>query len=216
LQYKFLARHWANNKIKFVTVSEWEKFIMNFPNQIESERIILERPYPVTKELAEEIYKTVMSSREHLHEWLPWATETYSLEDEMSYLKDYCEAHWENGEGFSYLIREKETKKFLGIIDLITVNQKHKSTEIGFWLAKDATGKGYMVEAVKALENEAFKQGLNRVVIKNDTQNIASANVSKNAGYHLDGVLRQERWSELKNRFRDTNVWSKLKSDETK
>lgn len=186
---------------------------MNFPNQIKSERLVLERPYPVTVELAEEIYKTVMSSREHLSEWLPWATETYSLADEFSYLKDWCEAHWQNEEGFAYLIREKETKKFLGIIDLMKVNQKHKSAEIGFWLAKDATKKGYMIEAVKALEKEAFKQGLNRLVIGNDTQNISSANVAKNAGYHLDGVLRQERWSEAKNRFRDSNIWSKLKDE---
>lgn len=186
---------------------------MNFPNKIDSERIFLERPYPVTLELAKEIYAGVKSCRSYLGEWLPWANATYSLEDEMSYLKDWCEAHWENGEGFAYLIREKETKKFLGIIDLLKVNQKHKSAEIGFWLLKDETGKGYMSEAVKALEKEVFKQGFNRIVIQNDTQNTPSANVAKNAGYHLDGVMRQDRWCEDKNRFRDSNIWSKLKSD---
>ena len=96
------------------------------------------------------------------------------------------------------------------------VNQKHKSGEIGFWLSKNARGKGYMTEAVKALEAEAFKQGLNRIVIRNDIENLPSVNVAKNAGYHLDGVMRQERFSEAKNRFRDSNIWSKLKSDKTK
>ena len=189
---------------------------MNFPNQIDSKRIVLERPHPISTELAQEIYAEVSDSVDHLGQWLPWASKTYGIEDELSYLKDWCEAHWENEEGFAYMIREKETKKFIGMIDLMKVNQKHKSAEIGYWLTQKATGKGYMVEAVKALENEAFKQGLNRIVIMNDTKNIPSVNVAKNAGYHLDGVLREERWSETQNRFRDSNVWSKVKSDQRK
>ena len=189
---------------------------MNFPNKIEADRIFLQRPHPVTSELAQEIYSGVDSCRSYLGKWLPWANDTCSPQDEMAYLTDWCEAHWENDEGFAYLIREKETKKFLGIIDLIKVNQKHKSAEIGFWLLKDATGKGYMIEAVKALEKEVFKQGFNRIVIKNDIENIKSANVAKNAGYHLDGVMRQDRWLEGEKRFRDTNIWSKLKSDKTR
>ncbi len=187
---------------------------MNFPNKIEAKRIFLERPYPPTLALATEIYDEVSASKDHLAQWLPWATDTYSLEDALAYLKDWCEAHWQTEEGFAYLIREKETQKFLGMIDLMKVSQKNQSGEIGFWLTKKATGKGYMLEAVKALEQEAFKQGLNRIVIQNDTRNIASVNVAKNAGYHLDGVLRQERWSVAQNSFRDTNVFSKLKSDQ--
>ena len=114
---------------------------------------------------------------------------------------------------FAYLIYSKEEDLFLGVIDLIHVDVKNKSAEIGFWLDKDACGKGYMREAVKALEKEAFAQGFHRIVIGNDPKNIKSINVAKNSGYHLDGVLRQNRFDEETGEFYDSNIFSKLISD---
>ena len=70
-----------------------------------------------------------------------------------------------------------------------------------------------MQEAVRCLEKTAFEKGLNRIVIRNDTTNMRSVNVAKNCGYHLDGVLRQDKWNDVTQQFRDTNVFSKLKSD---
>ena len=80
-------------------------------------------------------------------------------------------------------------------------------------MSNDAVGHGYMQEALKILEKEAFNAGLNRIWLWNDTQNIRSVNVTKRLNYHLDGVMRQDAWDEVHQRFRDTNVWSKLKSE---
>ena len=91
--------------------------------------------------------------------------------------------------------------------------KQDKSGEIGYWLSNDAVGHGYMQEAIKALQAEAFKLGFNRIVIGNDTTNARSVGVAKRAGYHLDGVMRQDCWDDFHNRFRDTNVWSLLKSE---
>lgn len=186
--------------------------MINMPETIEADRIVLSRPKP-TFDLAKEIYAKVEKSRESLKKWLPWAYTVNSPEDEFLYLTGWCDKHWEERSGFAYLLREKQSGNFLGLIDLIKVNEKHKLAEIGYWLSIDAEGQGYMGEAVKALEQETFKAGMNRLEIRNDTQNIRSAKVAERAGYHLDGVLRQDRWCEDKQRFRDTNVWSKLKSE---
>jgi RimJ/RimL family protein N-acetyltransferase len=70
-----------------------------------------------------------------------------------------------------------------------------------------------MSEALAALEKEVFGQGINRIYIGNDTRNIRSVNVAKRAGYHLDGVLRQNRWDDYSQSFVDSNVWSKLKEE---
>ena len=70
-----------------------------------------------------------------------------------------------------------------------------------------------MKEAVLALETEAFKAGINRIVIKNDTQNSRSMRVAEQCGYVLEGVMRQDAWDEYHQRLRDTNVWAKLKAD---
>ena len=80
-------------------------------------------------------------------------------------------------------------------------------------MAKSAQGKGYMTKAILLLEKTAFDNGFNRMEIRNDTQNIKSANVAKRAEYRLDGVMRQDRWNPYYKKIADTNVWSKLRSD---
>lgn len=188
--------------------------MLNMPEKIESERVILIRPFPATFELAKEIFTKVDLSRNTLRDWLPWVDGTKTAEDEFSgWLINWSKKHWEAGNGFAYVIRNKENNALLGAIDLMEYNDTHKSAIIGYWLSDDAVGHGYMTEAVRSLESVAFKLGLNRVVITNDTKNIRSINVPKRCGYHLDGVLRKEQWSERWKSFRDSNVWSKLKSE---
>lgn len=186
---------------------------MDFAEKIETKRLVLERPKPVTFELAKEIYKVVDESRETLKVWLPWPEKVLQVEDEFIALYNYMDKRWEDKTGFAYLIRLKSTNEFLGVIDFVEIDEAKKVAEIGYWLGIYATGKGYMTEAVFALEAEAFKNGLHRVVIKNDTLNLKSANVAKNAGYHLDGVMREDRQDVQTGAFVNTNVWSKLASD---
>lgn len=187
---------------------------MQLPAQIESERIILKHPLKPTFKLAEELYAIVDESRATLREWLPWVDTTNSAEDELtSFLVGYCQKNWEEGCSFAYILYQKETNQILGVVDLIHVNEKNQSAEIGFWLSDEATGHGYMQEAVLALESEGFKNGLNRIIIRNDTLNIRSAHVAKRCGYILEGVMRQETWDDFHQCLRDTNIWSKLKSE---
>jgi len=185
---------------------------MDFAEKIEGDRIILERARPSFK-LAEELLVLVEESRTHLLPWLPWANKNKTPEDEYAWLFDWCEKNWNEKLGYAYIIREKNSGKLLGSIDFIEVNETHKTGEIGYWLRSSAVGNGYMHEALLLLEKEGFKQGLNRIVIRNDPRNIRSGNVAERAGFHLDGVLRQDRYSDDEKLFADTNVWSKLKSE---
>ena len=187
--------------------------MLNMPEKIEGVRIVLMRPF-ATFELAKEIFEKVELSRNTLRDWLPWVDGTKSPEAEYTnWLINWVQKHWDEGKGFAYLIRHKKTNAVLGAIDLMNYDETHKSAEIGYWLSNDAVGHGYMTEAVRALETVAFELGLNRIVIGNDTENTRSVNVPKRCGYHLDGVLRQDKWSDQKKSFRDSNVWSKLKSE---
>ena len=188
--------------------------MLKMPKKIESERIVLVRPYPPTFKMAKEIFAKVDLSRKTLREWLPWVDNTKTPEDEFAHwLINWAQQNWNEGKGFAYLIRHKKTNVVLGTVDLLRYIEQNKSAEIGYWLSTDAVGHGYMSEAVRALENIAFAQGLNRIVIANDTEHTRSANVPKRCGYHLDGIMRQEQWSEELQSFRDMNVWSKLKSE---
>lgn len=187
---------------------------MEMPEKIISERLILERPYPISFELAEEIFNKVEESCSNLRLWLPWVDRTLRPEDEFAnYLATYSLENWKNKTGFPYLIRLKNTNELIGSIDLMSVHETNKSGEIGYYLFDFAVGFGYMKEAVLSLEKVAFENGLNRIMIKNDPKNLRSVNVAKACGYHLDGVMRQDRWNEVLQQLEDTNVFSKLKSE---
>ena len=185
---------------------------LKMPEKIEAERIILVRPFPPTFELAKEIFAKMDLSRATLRKWLSHIDAMKSPEDRYPWLMAQVQ-NWEKSESFAYLIREKKTKVLLGGIDLMNCNEKHKSAEIGYWLSDDAVGYGYMTEAVCALEAVAFKKGLNRIVIRNDSKNIRSDNIPKRCGYYLEGVLRALKWSDYWKSFRDIKVWSKLKTE---
>ncbi|MBO4284693.1 MAG: GNAT family N-acetyltransferase [Alphaproteobacteria bacterium] len=185
---------------------------MNFPKKIKSNRIELTGVHKPTFELANEIYHHIEESRAHLEVFLPWADTTKSPEDEFVALKDFAQG-FDQKTNFAYIIREKNTHRFLGCIELMNVDTKNLSAEIGYWLSKKACGNGYMLEAVRALEKVAFEKGINRIVIRNDVKNIKSAHVARNAGYHLDGVLREIRFNDKTKQFDSSNVWSKLKSE---
>lgn len=189
------------------------KDMLSLPKQIKSKRIVLMQPCPPTFKLAEEIFEKVEISRKTLREWLSWVDGTKKPEDRYGWLVNGAEKNWKTGEGFAYLIRDRKTLSLLGVIDLMDYSEKHKSAEIGYWLSDDAVGYGYMTEAVKALETNAFKKGLNRIVIRTDAKNVRSDSVPKRCGYRLEGILRSCRWDATHKRFTDIHIWSKLKSE---
>ena len=183
---------------------------MGLKEKIEGLRIVLKRPYPTFK-LAQQLCAEIKISQDNLRPWLPWANKKYTKEDAFRYLTDWCEKNWNENKGFTYLIYDKESEKILGSIDAMKWDEKNKSCEIGYWLSVNAQGHGYMAEALVALEQECFAAGIHRIVISNDTRNTRSANVAKRAGYHLDGVLRQNRWDDYSQSFVDSNVWAKVR-----
>ena len=180
---------------------------------IEGEDIVLEIPMVASEELAHELLAEVKDTLELLKPWLSWAKDSYSLKDEVSFLNGQCVKRYKKKEGYAYLIRDKKTRQFCGVIDIVRIEEDAKVGEIGYWMARKMQGKGYMTKAVLLLEQVAFANGFNRLEIRNDPENPNSVNVAKRAGYHLDGILRQDRWNPYYKRFADTNLWSKLKSD---
>ena len=126
---------------------------------------------------------------------------------------NWVKKHWEEGSGFAYIIRRKDTHDFCGVVDFFDYHDKHKAAEIGYWLINEAVGNGYMIEAVRTVERAAFERGVNRIQIRMDTRNIRSLNVAKRCGYHLDGTIRSAAWEDYFKSYRDEHVYSKLKSE---
>jgi RimJ/RimL family protein N-acetyltransferase len=66
--------------------------------------------------------------------------------------------------------------------------------EMGYWLQADATGKGFMTEAADALTRLALQQpGIERVQIRCDPENVASAAVPRRLGFRHLRTIQMRR-----------------------
>jgi RimJ/RimL family protein N-acetyltransferase len=67
--------------------------------------------------------------------------------------------------------------------------------DIGYWLRRDARGRGYTTRAVLLLARWAFDLGCERLQIRADTENESSVRVAERAGFKREGVLRSIRFN---------------------
>ncbi len=178
--------------------------------QIKGKRIILKKAEKSFMQANISLIE-IKNSLMNLRPWLGWATPQYNVESCYEYLQG-CEKEWTEGKGFNYMIQDL-SGQFMGMISVLNIHDINKSVEIGYWISTRFAGNGYMKEAVKLIEKEFFTQGINRIVIRTDALNMKSANVPQKLGYHLDGIMRQAEWNAAEEKFRDINVFSKLKSE---
>ncbi len=179
-----------------------------FKDKIIGERIIL-RKYPVTFDMAKTLYALADESRTSIRVFLPWPDVTTKPEDSYAFLYRADEG-WKKKEKAEYAIFHKESGVFMGGIGIMHFNE-HNGAEIGYWLGTKFQGKGYMREAVRLIEDE-YLPNLQRLVIRNDVENVRSANIPAKLGYHKDGVMRQA-YKYADGHYGDMNVWSKLRSE---
>jgi aminoglycoside 6'-N-acetyltransferase len=65
---------------------------------------------------------------------------------------------------------------------------------VGFTLARDAQGRGYATEAVRAVLDHAFGQGVHRIAADCDTRNERSIRLLERVGMRREGHLRASGW----------------------
>jgi ribosomal-protein-serine acetyltransferase len=182
----------------------------NFANQLKGNRLVLRRTKPTLK-MAEIMFKEVDYNRNHLEPWFPWPKSTLKVEDSLKYLFDN-EEKTKQGERVQYGIFIKS--EYIGNISIFAINEKKHSAELGYWLSHSHIRNGYMTEAVQILEKYAFeKLNINRVQIRCDERNLASIGVAKKCNYQYEGKLREDAFSDYFNDFRNTLIFSKLKSE---
>ncbi len=66
--------------------------------------------------------------------------------------------------------------------------------ELGYWIRKTETGKGFAIEAVAVLEEYAFRElRAKRLEIRTAKGNVKSRSVAERSGYHYEAELVNER-----------------------
>jgi [ribosomal protein S5]-alanine N-acetyltransferase len=91
-------------------------------------------------------------------------------------------------------IQQERDGRLLGECSLFNFQEQSRRAEVGYTLAFESWGKGYMNEALSSLLEFGFSTlGLNRVEADIDPRNVASARTLERLGFRKEGHLR-ERW----------------------
>ena len=185
--------------------------LLDVPEQLTTERMVLRVPRPGDSKY---IWPAVVESQTELAQWMPWAYPK-ALEEGV---EEFCRRAASNfvlREQFHYsLYLKDDTHTCIGTCGMPRMNWKVPMFEIGYWLRTPYCGKGYMNEAVRAVERicfEVFKA--ERIEIRCDARNERSRRVAERAGYTLEGILHRDDRAPA-GELRDTCVYAKVSSGE--
>ena len=114
--------------------------------------------------------------------------------------------HYRRGDLFALAIILREDERLIGSCGFVSQSTERRSAEIGYWLGKPHWGKGYAVEAARALVRYGFEQmRLERVEAKCFVENHAGQRVIEKLGMKLEGTDRSER---IKEKYPELNMYA--------
>jgi RimJ/RimL family protein N-acetyltransferase len=183
--------------------------LLDFPEQLETERLILRPPRPDEGPVAN---AAVQESLDALSRWMPWAANGQSVEDSTVFVREAAAA-FITRERLNYFMWRKQDRLFLGSLGAFRLAWSIPSCEIGYWLRTSLEGQGYVTEAVNRLTQFLFDElGMNRIEIRCESENQRSAAVAERCGFKLEARLRNHRWGNS-GQLITTLIYAKLREE---
>ena len=147
--------------------------------------------------------------------WSPAIPYPYSESDALGWLEQQEPARLA-GESLDLAVVHATSDEVLGAMGLGSVNIAQGTASIGYWLAPEARGHGYITRAVRLLVRWGFDRlGLARIELTTDPENIASQRVAERCGFRQEGRLRSHMLVRHSGQRRDSIVYGLLQADLT-
>jgi RimJ/RimL family protein N-acetyltransferase len=166
-----------------------QPILLDVPDHFVTDRLHMRVPRAGDSRL---VFPAVMDSHSELTPWFPWAPDV--TEHRIESFTRLAAANFLLRQQFHYSLYLKGTDTCLGTCGISRLDWTIPMFEISYWLRTPYCGRGYMSEAVAAVERlcfDVFDAG--RVEIRADFRNARSRRVAERAGYTLDGILRRQR-----------------------
>ncbi|MCT2536242.1 GNAT family N-acetyltransferase [Aquibacillus koreensis] len=182
--------------------------LLDIPLQLEAERLLLRAP----KQFGDGsiVNEAINKSFNELKTWLPFAQTIPTVEETEVNLRE-AYINFLKRDSFRFLIFHKGTKDFIGVTSFEGLDWDIPKCHIGYWINTEFSGKGYMLEAVKAL----CELGLNhikfkRIEIRCESTNLKSRSIPEKLGFELEGILKNEDFSADGSKLTDTCIYAKV------
>lgn len=158
------------------------RYARTVPTPLRTERLTLSLPA-----IADVPAITLACQDPEISRWTP-IPQPYVAADAEWFVRDTA-ARAESDAGRDWAIRLGGT-----VIGMISLTRRAPgNAEIGYWIAPDARGKGYLLEAARAVIDHAFEPaglGLDRLEWNAAVGNVASARAARSLGFRFEGVRR--------------------------
>jgi [ribosomal protein S5]-alanine N-acetyltransferase len=159
--------------------------VINPPKSLKTDRLSLRKAKLAD---AEAIFRQYATDPE-VTKYVSWRAHR-NLEETRDYMR-MCSLAWDVGKAFHWVIECALDKQVMG---MMIARVDAEKWELGYVLARQHWGRGFMTEALRELIAWALKQeDIFRVWAVCDVENLASARVMEKSGMQREGVLR--RWS---------------------
>ena len=192
-----------------------KKLVIALQSLFSRKRLSGERIYlrPPKRRDALRWQKLRLYSKDFLVPWEPsWDSFSCSRRAYMRFLKNsnYL-ANMDRA--YSFLIFNSTDKDLLGGVNVGNVRRGvAQSANIGYWIGKKYSRKGYMYEALRVLIPSLFVDlRLNRVEATILEENIASQKLLKKLGFKKEGKLRN--YLKINGSWRDHVIYGLLQND---
>ncbi len=154
---------------------------------LETQRLTLS---PLDATDTKDLWTAVDASRVQMEPWLPWVPFSTDLDSTGRYAEASA-GDWDAARATRFAIRDRVSRRFLGMVGLESLTHLHESVDLGYWLRVDAWGKGLMTEAARTVTDWAFDVvGAHRVRVAAATDNHASLAVIARLGFRFEGIAR--------------------------
>ncbi|MFF1923519.1 GNAT family N-acetyltransferase [Streptomyces sp. NPDC058221] len=129
-------------------------------------------------------------SDELTQRWLP-LPRPYTADDARAWCADVAPALRESGDGIHFAITARSGGRLLGTVGLKKTDWRALVSEVGYWVAPWARGRGVASQATSALARWLLDdQGFQRMELRAAVENLASQRVAAKAGMHYEGTMR--------------------------
>lgn len=154
-----------------------------FALQVDSEvDLVLREPWTDVP-----LYELAVANLDRLREWEPWAQGEQTVEITRAYARAQLRA-WVDGTVVPTAIRVDG--RLVGSASA-RINAYARTAEVGYWLDRDAVGRGIATRATGALvDHLSTELGVRRVEIRASMDNRRSRAVAERLGFSFEGRMR--------------------------
>jgi ribosomal-protein-serine acetyltransferase len=163
---------------------------LDLPTEFTSDRLLLRRYRAGDGAM---YYQMLRANHDHLYEFMPsFLVNAHSAGDVVAEFSRQ-EKEWNARNLFIFGVWEKTTGSYVGESYLANPDWDVPRIEVGYFIVKESTGKGYAVEAARATIRYAFEQmNVLRLNLRCAADNQASMRVAEHCGFVQEGLFRQD------------------------